>query len=74
MRDRDRRVGGLPSEKQIGAGIGVTAQRWDWCDSAIGAQAGWARFGRERKRAEKRRVARGDQLGVARESEKESRQ
>ena len=38
------------------------------------ARAGWARFGRERKRAEKRRVARGDQLGVARESEKESRQ
>jgi hypothetical protein len=29
---------------------------------------------RERKRAEKRRVAGGDRLGVARDSEKESRQ
>ena len=49
VRDRDRRVGGLPSEKQIGAGIGATERRWDRWSSAIGARAGSARFGRERK-------------------------
>ena len=61
--------------RQLDGGIGATLR------SVLGlARAGWARFGRERKRtererkrAEKRRVAGGDRLGVARDSEKESR-
>ncbi len=66
MRDRDRRVGGLPSEKQIGAGMGATERRWDRWSSAIGAQAGsgwlgtiWARekVSKEREREQRRGVA-----------------
>ena len=85
----DRRIGGLPLEQQISAGIDATAERWDRSDGGIGAplrsvlrlaRVGWARVGRERKRAkerkrvEKRRVAGGDRLGVARVLFKESRQ
>ena len=60
MRNRGRRVGGLVSEKQSVQGSvrrsdGVTEGQWDRWSSAIGARAGWARFGRERKRVEKRR-------------------
>ena len=61
VRDRDRRVGGLPSKKQIGA----TERRWDRWSSAIGARAGSTRFGRERKRAEREKGSREEAwLGV----------
>ena len=54
---------------------GATERRWDRWSSAIDARAGWARFGRERKRAEREKESREEAwLGVARDSEKESRQ
>ena len=66
MRDKDRRVGGLPSEKQIGAGFGETERRCDGVVVLCDQCSGWLALAghdlgeresehKERKRAEKRR-------------------
>ena len=84
MRNRGRRVGGLVSEKKSVQGSvrrsdGATEGRWDRWSSAIGARAGSGWLGLaghglgERESEQRRGVAEGDRLGVARDSE-ESRQ
>ena len=48
------------------SGIGAMERQWDRCDSAIGARAGWARFGRERKRVEREKESREEACGWGR--------